>query len=254
MALHGKVALINGAGSGIGRATAMKFAAKGAKLVVVDMDSADASQTASQVCEAGGTAISLDFDPGNPAEVESLLEAAEKEFGALHYAVNNLSAEPDYRLLHEIEEAGWNEIVDRILKSVWLAMKYEIKAIKRAGGGAIVNVASVSGTNSAPGMSAFGAAKAGVISLTKSAAAEVATDAIRVNCVTPGGVLSESIDALWKTEPKLKSTLEAVNPIGRLARPGEIANCIYFICSDGASFMTGDNLVVDGGVGVMPHV
>lgn len=252
MGIEGRVVLVTGGGGGIGRATALKFAAKGARVVVTDHHESDASETVALISDAGGVAKDLKFDASESTEIETMVHAAEQEFGALHIAVNNVYVEPDYCPIHEIDETGWHRIVDRTLKYTWLAMKYEIQAIKRAGGGVIVNVASTSGINSAPWLSIFGAAKAGVISLTKSAAAELAPDDIRVNCVTPGGVLSDSLAALWTSEPELKSSLKVANAIGRLARPEEIANCIYFICSDEASFMTGDNMVVDGGSGVMP--
>lgn len=254
MSLEHKVALITGAGTGIGRSTALRFADKGAIVVLTDPSHSAARETASLISEAGGEAVSIEFDAGDPSEVEAMINAAEQEFGALHCAVNNVITEPVYCLLHEIDEAGWNRVVDQTLKCTWLGMKYEIPVIKRSGGGAIVNVASSMGINSAPGLSAFGAAKAGVISLTKSAAAEVAADDIRVNCITPGGVVSESLVALWQTEPDLRPSLEDDHAMGRLAKPEEIANCIYFLCSDKASFMTGDNMVVDGGGAVMPKI
>lgn len=254
MGFEDKVALITGGGAGLGRATALKFAKEGARVVVADVSLLAARKTATLIGAAGGVAISMELDAGNPPEVEATIHAAEQEFGALHYAVNNATANPDYRPLHEIDEAGWNRIVDQTLKSVWLGMKYEIPAIKRSGGGAIVNVASSACMSSAPGLSAFGAAKAAVISLSKSAAAEVAADNIRVNCISPGGVLTTSLARLWEVEPGLKSPLDAAHALGRLAEPEEIANCICFLCSDDASFMTGDNMVVDGGSGVMSRI
>lgn len=254
MGLEDKVALINGGGAGIGRATALKFAEEGARVAVTDVNLSAARETASLIGEAGGKATAMKFDGVNPSEIIATIHAAEQEFGPLDYAVNNFVGKPDYCPLHEVDEAGWNRIVDQALKSIWLGMKYEIPAIKRSGGGAIVNVASSSGIHSAPGLSTFGAAKAAVISLTKSAAAEVASDNIRVNCISPGGVLTASLARLCEVEPELKAVLDAGHAMGRLAEPGEIANCIYFLCSDEASFMTGDNLVVDGGSGLMSKI
>ncbi|MGI9259947.1 MAG: SDR family oxidoreductase, partial [Gammaproteobacteria bacterium] len=138
--------------------------------------------------------------------------------------------------------------------SIWLCMKFEIPAINNSGGGAIVNVASSAGTNSSPGLSALGAAKAGVINLSKSAAAEVAPENIRVNAISPGGVLTHSLANLCEREPDLLGPLKDAYPIGRLAEPEEIAACICFLCSDDASFMSGDNMVVDGGGGVLPKM
>ena len=251
MGLKEKVVLITGGGAGIGRATALKFAEKGAKVFITDTNLAAAQETAALIGEAGGEATATESNASKPAEVEATVNGAVKAYGALHYAVNNVAGRSDYCSLHEIDEDRWNQIIDLTLKSIWLAMKYEIPAIRSSGGGAIVNVASMCGIHSSPGLSALGAAKAGVISLSRSAAAEVALDNIRVNAISPGGVLTASLARLWEIEPELKARLEAAHAMGRLAEPEEIATCIRFLCSDEASFMTGDNMVVDGGGGVI---
>ena len=249
-----KIALVSGGGDGIGRATALEFARRGARVLVADIDLLVAQETANQIKIAGSEAIALKSDASKPAEVEATVQAALDEYGALHFAVNNVAREPFYCRLHEIEEEGWDQIIDESLKSIWLGMKYEIPAIRDSGGGAIVNVASRAGIDSSPGLSAFGAAEAGVLNLSKSAAAEVALENIRINAISPGGVLTEDLARLCETEPELKRALGKAHALGRLAAPQEIAGCIAFLCSDDASFITGDNMVVDGGGGVLPRM
>ncbi len=253
MSFEQKVALVTGAGSGIGRATAIRFAAGGAKVLVADVDLSAASETANLIREAGNEAVAAAFDASGAAEVEATVNNVIEIYGALHYAVNNFVGDSDYCGLHEIEEGNWRRIIDSILTSIWLSMKYEIPAITKSGGGAIVNVASSAGMIPSPGLSAVGAAKAGVINLSKSAAAEVAMENIRVNAISPGGVLTDSLARLCVSEPDLMRPLTRAHPIGRLAEPEEIAACICFLCSDEASFMSGDNMVVDGGGAVLPQ-
>ena len=248
-----KIALVSGGGDGIGRATAIEFARRGARVLVADIDLSVAEVTANLIRQAGSEAIALKSDASRRAETAATVQAAVEAYGALHFAVNNVAREPFYCRLHEIEEEGWNQIIDESLKSIWLGMKYEIPAIRDSGGGAIVNVASRAGIDSSPGLSAFGAAEAGVINLSKSAAAEVAHENIRINAISPGGVLTDRLAQLCDTEPGLKRTLGEVNALGRLAAPQEIAGCICFLCSDEASFITGDNMVVDGGGAVLPR-
>ena len=247
MSFGQKVALVTGAGFGIGRATAIEFAARGANVFAVDFDLSAVRETAALIENAGNEATAAAFSVSAPGAVEESVRAVIETYGALHYAVNNFAGDAIYCRLHEIEEDDWNQVIDTILKSIWLSMKFEIPAIKAAGGGAIVNVASTAGTESSPGLSAVGAAKAGVINLSKSAAAEVALENIRVNSISPGGVLTENLARLCESEPGLLQPLTDAQPIGRLAEPEEIAACICFLCSDEASFMSGDNMVVDGG-------
>ena len=254
MSFEQEVALVTGAGFGIGRATAIAFAARGASVFAVDFDLSAAQETTTLIRDAGNEATAAAFSASTTGEVEDIVTAVVNTYGALHYAVNNFAGDSDYCRLHEIEEDDWNQVIDTILKSIWLSMKFEIPAIKNSGGGAIVNVASGAGITSSPGLSALGAAKAGVINLSKSAAAEVAAENIRVNAISPGGVLTDRLARLCESEPGLMRPLTDAHPIGRLAEPEEIAACICFLCSDEASFMSGDNMVVDGGGGVMSKV
>ncbi len=253
MSFEQKVALVTGAGFGIGRATAIAFAARGAKVFAFDGDLSAVRETATLIKGAGNEVTAAALDASTAGAVESAVNAVVATYGALHYAVNNYAGNLDYRRLHEIEEHDWNQVIDALLKSIWLSMKFEIPAIRDSGGGAIVNVASSAGITSSPGLSSLGAARAGVINLSKSAAAEVAVENIRVNAISPGGVLTDRLARMCESEPGLMRPLTDTHPIGRLAEPEEIAACICFLCSDDASFMSGDNMVVDGG-GLMSKI
>lgn len=254
MSFEQKVVLVTGAGFGIGRATAIAFAEKGSKVFAVDVDLPAAQETVTQIKNAGNEATAAAFNASFAAEIKGTVDAVVETYGALHYAVNNFVGNSHYRRLHEIEEDDWNQVIDSILKSIWLSMKFEIPAMKDSGGGAIVNVSSGAGITSSPGLAALGAAKAGVINLSKSAAAEVALENIRVNAISPGGVLTDRLARLCESEPDLTRPLTDAHPIGRLAEPEEIAACICFLCSDEASFMSGDNMVVNGGGEVMSEM
>ena len=249
-----KVALVTGAGFGIGRAAAIALAAKGARVVAVDTDAATARETVDLIKASGHEARAEALNELADRDFEALIEATIRTYGALHYAVNNFVSEPLYARLHEIDPDDWNHVIHAALTSIWLGLKHEIPAIRDSGGGAIVNIASSAGNTSSPGMAALGAARAGVINLSKSAAAEVAGENIRVNAVSHGSVLNDDLAKLLKSDSQLSDALKDSHPMGRIAGPEEIAACICFLCSDEASYMNGDNLVVDGGHGVMPKV
>ena len=241
-----KVALIRSAGTSVGKATAIEFAGAGARVFLTDHDLTSVQETVRQIRDAGGEVAAAEFGVSNSAEAEAMVNAVLEKYGALHFAVNNISGNAEYCSLHEIEEHHWDRVIESALKSIWLGMKYQIPAIKMSGGGAIVNVASRAGIESSPGLSAFAAAAASVISLSKSAAAEVAEDGIRVNAISPGGVFTSSLASLSEMEPGLKRSLESANALGRLAAPEQISACITLLCSDEGSLVTGDNLVVIG--------
>lgn len=252
MSFGQKVALVTGAGYGIGRAAAIALAARGARVVAVDADLATAHETVDLIKASGHEATAEALNEFADRDFEALVETTVEIYGALHYAVNNFVSEPLYARLHEIDQVAWNQVIHMALTSIWLGLKYEIPAIRDSGGGAIVNIASGAGITSSPGLAALGAARAGVINLSKSAAAEAAGDNIRVNAVSPGSVLNDDLALLLASEPNLAATVSNSHPMGRIAAPEEIAACICFLCSDEASYMSGDNLVVDGGDGVMP--
>ena len=247
MSFFDKVVLIRSAGTSVGQATAIHFAEAGAKVFLTDSELEPVQETVHQIRLAGGDAIAACFEGCNSAKAEATVNAVMETYGALHYAVNNIAGHAEYCRLHEIEERNWDRVIDSAMKSIWLGMKYQIPAIKMSGGGAIVNVASRAGLESSPGLSAFGAAAASVISLSKSAAAEVASEGIRINTISPGGVFTPELAGLCEMEPGLKHSLEGANARGRLTTPEQVSACIAFLCSDEASLVTGDNIVVFGG-------
>ncbi|MDX1697696.1 MAG: SDR family oxidoreductase, partial [Thiohalobacterales bacterium] len=241
-----KVALIRSAGTSVGRAAAIRFTEAGAKVFLTDKDLAPISETVWKIRAAGGEVAAAEFDVTNSAEAEAMVDAVLDQYGSLHYAVNNIAGHADYCRLDEIEERSWDRVIESALKSIWLGMKYQIPAIRHSGGGVIVNVASRAGLESSPGLSAFGAAAASVISLSKSAAAEVASEGVRINAISPGGVLTRSLASLCESEPGLGNMANG-NALGRLATPEQISACIAYLCSDEAALVTGDNMIVNGG-------
>ena len=213
---------------------------------LADGESDSLQDTVNKIRDAGGRASTEALNRSGAAHVEAIVDAAVEKYGALHYAVNNIAGHAEYCRLHEIEESSWDHVIESAMKSIWLGMKYQIPAIKMSGGGAIVNIASRAGLESSPGLSAFGAAAASVISLSKSAAAEVASEGIRINSISPSGVLTQSLADLCELEPGLKHSLESANVLGQMTSPEQIADCIAYLCSDEAELVTGDNMVVVG--------
>jgi NAD(P)-dependent dehydrogenase (short-subunit alcohol dehydrogenase family) len=243
----GKVALVTGAASGIGRATARLFAERGAAVVAADVDEPGGRETARLVAEAGGRAHFVRTDVGDPAQVERMVAAAVEAFGRLDFAHNNAGIGgaglpiPDYPL------AEWQRGIDIMLSGVFYGMKYEIPAILRAGGGAIVNTSSGAGLVGFPGMAAYVAAKHGVIGLTRTAALEWGARGIRINAICPGTARSRMVDEWLGSDPGHEAQVAALHPIGRIAEPREIAEAVLWLCSPGASFVSGAALPVDGG-------
>lgn len=240
-----KVALVTGAASGIGAAIALQLARDGAKVVVADRDIPGAATVARAIEQAGGTASTFEIDVADPIEVEALVAFAERTYGGLHLAVNNAgiggpsAATADYPL------DGWHQVINTNLNSVFYCMKYEIAAMARAGGGAIVNMASILGAVGFSGSAAYVAAKHGLLGLTKAAALEYAPHGIRITAVGPGFIdtplLSKNLD-----EATLKH-VAGLHPIGRLGRSEEVAALTCFLLSEQASFITGSYHLVDGG-------
>ena len=251
--LEGKVGLVTGAGAGIGRATALAFAREGARVAVADVDERGGAETVRRIEAAGGRAIFVRADVSDEAEVAALVRATREAFGALHCASNNAARGAGFRLLTEVAREDWERALAVTLTGVWLCLKHEIPALLASGGGAIVNVASVSGMRGEATQAAYSAAKGGVLALTKSAAAEWAQRGIRVNAICPGGIRTEAIEAYFGHAPGVREATIAVHAMRRLGEPAEIADAIAWLCSDRASFVTGHALVADGGVLVNPH-
>ena len=251
--LEGKVGLVTGGGAGIGRATCLTFAADGARVVVVDNRAEPGRETAAMVEEAGGEAIFVEADVANEADVERMVESTLERFGALHCASNNAASGAGFNFLTDIDASKWQRALDVTLTGVWLCMKYEIPAMRKSGGGSIVNVASVSGMRGESLQAAYSASKAGVIGLTKTAAAENAQRGIRVNALCPGGIRTEAILHYFRSVPGAEEASVATHAMRRLGEPEEIADVVAFLCSERASFVTGHVMVADGGVLVNPH-
>lgn len=241
-----KVALITGAGSGIGRATALTFAREGAKVVVADIVVAGGEETVRMIKAAGGEAIFVKTDVTKAAEVEALVKKTVDTYGRLDCAFNNAGIEGEMALTADCTEENWNRVVDIDLKGVWLCMKYEIPQMLKHGGGAIVNTASVAGLVGFQSIPAYVASKHGVNGLTKTAALEYAKSGIRVNAVCPGVIHTPMVERLFGTNPQFSEAVSAMEPVGRFGKPEEVAEAVLWLCSDAASFVTGLPMAVDG--------
>jgi NAD(P)-dependent dehydrogenase (short-subunit alcohol dehydrogenase family) len=243
----GKIALVTGSGSGIGRATAQIFAREGAKVVVADVVVDGGEETVRLIKAAGGEAIFVKTDVSKSADVEAMIKKVVDTYGRLDCAFNNAGIEGALQPTNEYDEAVWDRVLGINLKGVWLCMRAEIRQMLSQGGGAIVNTASVAGLVGIQGMSAYVAAKHGVAGLTKTAALEYAKAGIRVNAVCPGGVDTPMVKRVFGNNPQLAEAAAAGEPVGRLAQPAEIGEAVVWLCSDAASFVTGLPMAVDGG-------
>ena len=244
---EGKVALVTGAASGIGRASALAFARAGAKTVIADVVVEGGEETVRMIKAAGGDALFVRVDVSQAAEVETLIQKIVERYGRLDYAHNNAGIEGEGAPTADCTEENWDRIININLKGVWLCMKYAIPQMLKQGGGAIVNTASVAGLIGVPGGSAYCAAKGGVVQLTRTAALEYATAGIRVNAVCPGAIRTPMVERIVANRPEVEAVFIAGEPIGRLGKPEEIAEAVVWLCSDAASFVTGVPLPVDGG-------
>ena len=243
-----KVALVTGAGSGIGRAAAQIFAREGAKVAAADVNRASAKETVGMIREAGGEAFGLQADVSKGAEVEAMVDTVVGTYGRLDCAFNNAGIEGVLASTADYTEADWAPVIAVNLTGVWLCMKYEILRLLETGGGAIVNTSSAAGLLGAPRMPAYVASKHGVVGLTKTAALEYAKSGVRVNSVCPGVIDTSMVGRLKERRPRMFEKIVRGEPIGRIGQPEEIAETAVWLCSDAASFVTGHAMSVDGGI------
>src|SRR5580700_520554 len=245
--LEGKTALVTGGTSGIGRDTAILFAKAGAKVVVAGRREVEGNQTLELVRAAGGEALFVKTDVSKAADVENLVKKTVEKFGRLDVAFNNAGIEGKTAPIISQSEDDWDRTISINLKGVWLCLKYEIRQmLKQGGAGAIVNMASVTGLVGSAGAGAYSASKHGVIGLTKTAALETAQNGIRINAVCPAVIETAMGDRLFGA-PAVHKYVLGCHPIGRFGRSAEIAEAVVWMCSDRASFVTGQSLVLDGG-------
>lgn len=241
----GKVVLVSGGSSGIGRATAIMFARHGAKVVIGDVDP-KGEETVEVIKGEKGEATFVRTDVSNSQQVQNLVAAALKTYGGLHCAFNNAGVLPPMAMLAETEEATFDQTFAIDVKGVFLAMKYQIQQMLKTSGGVIVNNASIAGIIAERGISAYVAAKHAVIGLTKAAAVEYADQGIRINAIAPG-LVQTPMTKHWYDDQQTREFFTANTPLGRFAQPEEIANMVLFLCSDRASFTAGQTFVIDGG-------
>lgn len=244
-AFEGRVVLVTGASTGIGRATAIAFANAGARLILGDIDKRSAD-TAEVIVAAGGEARFVPTDVSDPDSVRALVDAVVQTYGRLDAAFNNAGLLPPTADFADMSVEDFDRTIAVDLRGVFLCIKYEIAAMLKTGGGAIVNTASVAGVIADPGMASYVAAKHGVVGLTKAAALDYATRNIRVNAVAPG-LVATPMTQRWLDDPAFAARLMQNSPIGRPAQPDEIAGTVLHLCSSAASFTTGQTFVVDGG-------
>ncbi len=245
--LQDKVALVTGGTSGIGRETAVLFAKAGAKVVVAGRREIEGNETVALIQAAGGDGLFAKTDVSKAADVEAVVRQTVEKFGRLDVAFNNAGIEGAWAPISRQSEEDFDRTIAVNLKGVWLCLKYEIQQmLKQGGGGAIVNMASIMGLIGSVGVAAYSASKHGVIGLTKTAALENAKSGIRINAVCPGFAETPMADRIFRA-PGVRRFVLNCHPIGRLARSAEIAEAVVWMCSDRASFMTGQSLVLDGG-------
>ena len=246
--LEGKVALVTGGSSGIGRASALAFAREGAKVVVADVQVKGGEETVRMIKDTGREAIFVKADVSKASDVEKLISTAVRTYNRLDCAHNNAGIEGASASTIDCTEENWDRVIDINLKGVWLCMKYEIPQMLRQKGGAIVNTSSVAGFVGFRDMPAYCASKGGIIALTRAAALEYAARGIRVNAVCPGVIRTPMVERVTGGKQESEAQFIGLEPAGRMGTPEEVAEAVVWLCSDAASFVMGHPMVVDGGL------
>ncbi|MFC1925355.1 glucose 1-dehydrogenase [Chloroflexota bacterium] len=245
--LDGKVALVTGAGAGLGRESARIFAREGARVIVVDIHREDGEETVKLIKDAGGEATFTASDVSISSDVQAMVQVAVDTYGGLDCAINNAGIDVGPNPLAQMPEEDWHRSIAVNLTGVFLCMKYEIEAMLERGGGAIVNVSSGGGLVGFAGAAGYIAAKHGVLGLTKTAAMDYGTCGIRVNAICPGVMLTPMLRTAEENNPQHVEPLKKMHPIGRFAEPEEVAEAAVWLCTNAASFVLGHALCVDGG-------
>ena len=241
MRLEGKVAVITGAGSGIGRAIAIRFAKEGAKVAVNDINASAGESLVAQIAAEGGAAFFLKGDAASEEDISALMRAVSERFGSLHILVNNAVPGMD-------EVNRWDTVVQLGLRGYWLCMQAAIPLMQPTGCGSIVNISSVNALMGLGRDHVYSSVKAAIIGMSRSMVGEFSPGGLRINCICPGTVVTDHWKPLFERDPNLAQRISSLYPIGRLGRPEDIANAALFLASDEASFITGSVLVVDGGL------
>ncbi len=243
----GKVALVTGGNSGIGRETAIAFATEGASVVIAARREAESLETLELIIAAGGKAEFVKTDVSDEVQVEAMISQTIKAFGRLDFAFNNAAIHGDITPLDEYPRAMWDRVIDVNLTGTWLCMQLEIRHMMSNGGGSIVNTASIAGMSGAPNAPAYSVSKWGVIGMSKGAAIGYGKHGIRVNVVSPGHTETPMLGAIVEDEERL-AELVAKYPLGRIGQSQDVADAVIWLCSDSASFITGVSLPVEGGI------
>lgn len=246
--MKGKVALITGAGSGIGRATAYAFAKYGAKVAVADLDKLGGITTEEYINSTGGEAIFIEVDVSQEMQVKDMVDQTVEAFGRLDYAHNNAGIDGEQALLADQPTDNWNRVIGVNLSGVFFGMKYEIPAMLKLGKGAIVNTASVAGLKGFGNIAPYVASKHGVAGLTKSAVADYGTSGLRFNALCPGVINTPMVAGFMKENPELIDAVVGNTPMARVGEPDEMAEVVVWLCSDEASYVNGHMFAADGGL------
>lgn len=248
----GKVVLVTGAAGGIGRAMALAFGRAGACVVIADTSVDGGHMTAALIVEAGGKALFVKTNVTSAAEVDALIDKVVAHYGRIDCAVNGAAIEEEHLPLADGENDQFDRIMNVNVKGVWLCMKSQLRQmLKQEDGGVIVNVADAGGLVAAPNRAVYSASKHAVVGLTRTAAVEYAKSNIRVNSICPGAVKTPMLARMLEREPGRDKKLKAAHPMGRIADAAEVANAALWLCSDQASFVTGHQLAIDGGLTAM---
>ena len=242
----GKVSLITGGSYGIGRTTAIAFANAGAQVVIADIESNN--ETLRAIRQAGTEPVFMQCDVSKADQVQSMIQEIIKKFGRLDFAFNNAGIEGDNGPLQECSLENWDRVLNVNLRSVFLCMKEQIPLMRSQGSGVIVNCASVAGMMGFTNLPAYVASKHGVIGITRAAALENAKQGIRINAICPGVIRTPMVERVTKGDPEVEASYTAMEPVGRMGEPNEIASAVLWLCSPDASFVTGAAIPVDGGM------